>query len=52
MRGAGRVVFAALLLLIAGTLSIIYGIGPWTMQTSSSTTRGTSSPTSTRWAGC
>jgi hypothetical protein len=27
MRGAGRVVFAGLLLLIAGTLNIIYGIG-------------------------
>jgi hypothetical protein len=27
MRGAGRVVFAAFLLLIAGTLNIIYGIG-------------------------
>lgn len=27
MRGAGRVVFAAMLLLIAGTLNIIYGIG-------------------------
>jgi hypothetical protein len=27
MRGAGRVVFAAILLLIVGTLNIIYGIG-------------------------
>jgi hypothetical protein len=27
MRGAGRVVFAAVLLLIVGTLNIIYGIG-------------------------
>ena len=27
MRGAGRVLFAAVLLLIAGTLNIIYGIG-------------------------
>ena len=27
MRGAGRVVFAAMLLLIVGTLNIIYGIG-------------------------
>jgi hypothetical protein len=27
MRGAGRVVFAAVLLLIAGALNIIYGIG-------------------------
>ena len=27
MRGAGRVIFAATLLLIAGTLNIIYGIG-------------------------
>ena len=27
MRGAGRVTFAAVLLLIAGTLNIIYGIG-------------------------
>jgi hypothetical protein len=27
MRGAGRVVFAAILLLVAGTLNIIYGIG-------------------------
>jgi hypothetical protein len=27
MRGAGRVVFAAVLLLIAGTLNTIYGIG-------------------------
>jgi hypothetical protein len=27
VRGAGRVVFAAILLLIAGTLNIIYGIG-------------------------
>jgi hypothetical protein len=27
MRGAGRVVFAALLLLMIGTLNIIYGIG-------------------------
>jgi hypothetical protein len=26
MRGAGRVVFAAILLLVAGTLNIIYGI--------------------------
>ncbi len=27
MRGAGRAVFAAVLLLVAGTLNIIYGIG-------------------------
>jgi hypothetical protein len=27
MRGAGRVVFAAILLLVVGTLNIIYGIG-------------------------
>ena len=27
MRGAGRVVFVGILLLIAGTLNIIYGIG-------------------------
>ena len=27
MRGAGRVVFAAILLLMVGTLNIIYGIG-------------------------
>ena len=27
MRGAGRVVFVAVLLLIVGTLNIIYGIG-------------------------
>ena len=27
MRGAGRVVFAAVLLLIVGTLNILYGIG-------------------------
>ena len=27
MRGAGRVVFAAILLLVIGTLNIIYGIG-------------------------
>ena len=27
MRGAGRVVFAAILLFIVGTLNIIYGIG-------------------------
>lgn len=27
MRGAGRVVFAAILLLIVGTINIIYGIG-------------------------
>jgi hypothetical protein len=27
LRGAGRVVFAAILLLIVGTLNIIYGIG-------------------------
>ena len=27
MRGAGRVVFVAILLLIVGTLNIIYGIG-------------------------
>ena len=27
MRGAGRVVFAAILLLIVGTLNVIYGIG-------------------------
>jgi hypothetical protein len=27
MRGAGRVVFAAILLVIAGTLNILYGIG-------------------------
>ena len=27
MRGAGRAIFAAILLLIAGTLNIIYGIG-------------------------
>ena len=27
MRGAGRAVFAAILLMIAGTLNIIYGIG-------------------------
>ena len=27
MRGAGRVMFAAILLMIVGTLNIIYGIG-------------------------
>jgi hypothetical protein len=27
MRGAGRVLFAAILLMIAGTLNVIYGIG-------------------------
>src|SRR3954447_3211197 len=27
MRGAGRAIFAAVLLLIAGTLNIVYGIG-------------------------
>src|SRR4051794_16180300 len=27
MRGAGRVLFAAILLLVAGTINIIYGIG-------------------------
>ena len=27
MRGAGRAAFAAFLLLLAGTLNIIYGIG-------------------------
>jgi hypothetical protein len=27
MRGTGRVVFAAVLLLIAGTVNVIYGIG-------------------------
>jgi len=27
MRGAGRVVFAAILLVVAGTINIIYGIG-------------------------
>jgi hypothetical protein len=27
MRGAGRVLFAAVLLLVAGTLNIIYGVG-------------------------
>jgi len=27
MRGAGRVVFAAILLLVAGTLNVIYGFG-------------------------
>ncbi|MGH2984732.1 MAG: DUF7144 family membrane protein, partial [Solirubrobacterales bacterium] len=27
VRGAGRVVFAAILLLLVGTLNIIYGIG-------------------------
>ena len=27
MRGVGRAVFAAILLLMAGTLNIIYGIG-------------------------
>jgi hypothetical protein len=27
MRGAGRVVFAAIILLIVGTLNIVYGIG-------------------------
>ena len=27
MRGAGRIVFAATILLIVGTLNLIYGIG-------------------------
>ena len=27
MRGAGRVVFAAILLMLVGTINIIYGIG-------------------------
>ena len=27
MRGAGRVVFAAIMLMIVGTINIIYGIG-------------------------
>ena len=28
MRGTGRAAFAAILLLIAGTLNMVYGIGP------------------------
>ena len=51
MRGAGRVLFAAIFLIVVGTLNIIYGIGALDDATSMPTTRGTSSPTSTRLAG-
>ena len=51
MRGTGRAIFAATLLLIVGTLNIIYGIGALDNANIFSTTSGTSSPTSTRWAG-
>ena len=41
MRGAGRVAFAAWLLLIVGMINIIYGIGAIEDPTSSSMTPGT-----------
>ena len=52
MRGTGRVVFAATLLLIAGTLNIVYGIGALDGANIFVDDRGTSSTTSTRWVGC
>jgi hypothetical protein len=42
-------VFAATLLLIAGVLNIIYGIGALDDANVFVNERGTSSPTSTRW---
>ncbi len=46
MRGAGRVDFAGFVLLIVGTLNIIYGIGALDgANMRSSTTRGTYSRT-------
>ena len=44
-------VFAAILLLIVGTINVVYGIGALDKANIFTTTPGTSSPTSTRWAG-
>jgi hypothetical protein len=51
MRGAGRVIFAATLLLIVGTLNIIYGIGALDDANIFDNDKRSSSPTSTPWAG-
>ena len=51
MRGTGRVVFAATLLLIVGTLNIIYGIGALDDANIFTDDRRTSSPISTPRAG-
>ena len=47
MRGAGRAVFAGILLLIAGTLNIIYGIGALDDANIFVNDHGSYSPTST-----
>ena len=51
MRGAGRVVFTATLLLIVGTLNIIYGIGALDDANVLVNDHSWFSPTSTPWAG-
>ncbi len=51
MRGAGRVVFAAALLLIVGTLNIIYGFGAFDDASIFVNDTDTSSTTSTPSAG-
>ena len=51
MRGAGRATFAAILLLIVGTLNVLYGIGALDNANIFVNARGSSSTTSTPWAG-
>ena len=52
MRGAGRAVFVAILLLIVGTLNIIYGIGAISDANFYVNDTRSSSRISTPWAGC
>jgi hypothetical protein len=51
MRGAGRAIAAATLLILAGTVNIIYGIGALGDANIFHGGQRSSSPTSTRWAG-
>ena len=52
MRGTGRAAFAAILLLIVGTLNIIYGIGALdSANIFVNDTEVHPHATSTRWAG-
>ena len=51
MRGAGRAGFAAILLLIVGTINIIYGIGALDDANIFVNDKRFILDTSTRWAG-
>ena len=51
MRGVGRVTFGGVLLLIVGTLNVVYGIGALDDANIFVGEKRYILPTSTRWAG-